>query len=44
MGSGLIGIMQQGLGGTTGIAVLTTFPERRTSSWSRRGTWGGWCR
>jgi len=31
MGSGLIGIMQQGLGGTTGIAVLATFLERRTS-------------
>jgi MFS transporter, DHA2 family, multidrug resistance protein len=29
MGSGLIHIMQQGLGGTTGIAVMATFVERR---------------
>jgi DHA2 family multidrug resistance protein len=29
MGSGLINIMQQGIGGTTGIAALTTFLERR---------------
>jgi DHA2 family multidrug resistance protein len=29
MGSGLINIMQQGLGGTTGIAVMTTFLEHR---------------
>jgi DHA2 family multidrug resistance protein len=29
MGSGLINIMQQGIGGTTGIAVMTTFLERR---------------
>ena len=31
MGSGLIHIMQQGLGGTTGIAVMATFFERRAS-------------
>jgi MFS transporter, DHA2 family, multidrug resistance protein len=29
MGSGLINIMQQGLGGTTGIAVMATFVEHR---------------
>jgi DHA2 family multidrug resistance protein len=29
MGSGLINIMQQGIGGTTGIAVMTTFLEHR---------------
>jgi DHA2 family multidrug resistance protein len=29
MGSGLINIMQQGLGGTTGIAVMATFLEHR---------------
>jgi DHA2 family multidrug resistance protein len=29
MGSGLINIMQQGLGGTTGIAVMATFLEQR---------------
>jgi DHA2 family multidrug resistance protein len=29
MGSGLINIMQQGIGGTTGIAAMTTFLERR---------------
>jgi len=31
MGSGLINIMQQGIGGTTGIAVMTTFLEHRIS-------------
>jgi hypothetical protein len=31
MGSGLISIVQQGIGGTTGIAILTTFLERRVS-------------
>jgi DHA2 family multidrug resistance protein len=31
MGSGLINIMQQGLGGTTGIAVMATFLEQRVS-------------
>ncbi|MBI3326229.1 MAG: DHA2 family efflux MFS transporter permease subunit [Nitrospinae bacterium] len=31
MGSGLINIMQQGLGGTTGIAIMTTFLERRVT-------------
>jgi DHA2 family multidrug resistance protein len=31
MGSGLINIMQQGIGGTTGIAVMATFLEHRTS-------------
>jgi hypothetical protein len=30
MGSGLINIMQQGLGGTAGIAVMATFLEHRT--------------
>jgi DHA2 family multidrug resistance protein len=30
MGSGLINIMQQGLGGTVGIAVMSTFLEHRT--------------
>jgi MFS transporter, DHA2 family, multidrug resistance protein len=30
MGSGLINIMQQGLGGTTGIAIMATFLEHRT--------------
>jgi DHA2 family multidrug resistance protein len=30
MGSGLINIMQQGLGGTAGIAVMSTFLEHRT--------------
>lgn len=30
MGSGLINIMQQGIGGTTGIAVMATFLEHRT--------------
>jgi DHA2 family multidrug resistance protein len=30
MGSGLINIVQQGIGGTTGIAVMATFLERRT--------------
>ena len=30
MGSGLINVMQQGLGGTTGIAVMATFLEHRT--------------
>ena len=30
MGSGLINIMQQGFGGTTGIAIMATFLERRT--------------
>jgi DHA2 family multidrug resistance protein len=29
MGSGLINIMQQGIGGTTGIAVMATFLEHR---------------
>ena len=29
MGSGLINIMQQGLGGTVGIAVMATFLEHR---------------
>jgi len=29
MGSGLINIMQQGIGGTTGIAIMTTFLEHR---------------
>lgn len=29
MGSGLINIVQQGLGGTTGIALITTFLEQR---------------
>lgn len=29
MGSGLIHIMQQGLGGTTGIAVMATFFAQR---------------
>lgn len=31
MGSGLINIMQQGLGGTTGIALMTTFLESRVT-------------
>jgi MFS transporter, DHA2 family, multidrug resistance protein len=30
MGSGLINIMQQGFGGTTGIALMATFLEQRT--------------
>ena len=30
MGLGLINIMQQGLGGTAGIAVMSTFLEHRT--------------
>jgi DHA2 family multidrug resistance protein len=30
MGSGLINIMQQGIGGTTGLALMTTLLERRT--------------
>ena len=30
MGSGLINVMQQGLGGTAGIAVMATFLEHRT--------------
>jgi MFS transporter, DHA2 family, multidrug resistance protein len=29
MGSGLINVMQQGLGGTTGIAIMATFLEHR---------------
>lgn len=31
MGSGLINVVQQGLGGTTGIAIMTTFLERRVT-------------
>ncbi len=31
MGAGLINIMQQGLGGTTGIAIMTTFLEARVT-------------
>ncbi|MBI3328408.1 MAG: DHA2 family efflux MFS transporter permease subunit [Nitrospinae bacterium] len=31
MGSGLINVVQQGLGGTMGIAIMTTFLERRVT-------------
>jgi EmrB/QacA subfamily drug resistance transporter len=31
MGSGLINLMQQGLGGTTGLAIMTTILQRRTT-------------
>jgi DHA2 family multidrug resistance protein len=31
MGSGLINLMQQGLGGTMGLAIMTTILQRRTT-------------
>jgi DHA2 family multidrug resistance protein len=31
MGSGLINIMQQGIGGTVGLAIMTTMLQRRTT-------------
>jgi DHA2 family multidrug resistance protein len=32
MGAGLINILQQGIGGTVGLAMMTTLLERRTTS------------
>ena len=31
MGAGLINIMQQGIGGTVGLALMTTMLERHTA-------------
>src|SRR5688500_18895063 len=32
MGAGLINLLQQGIGGTVGLAMMTTLLERRTTS------------